>query len=61
MNNRTQRAGLLKTGNIQEVVAVLKVILKPLMELFQQDLVHLANHLKLLNERMVLVNPKFDE
>jgi hypothetical protein len=31
------------------------------LELFQHDLVHLSDHLKLINERMVLVNPKFDE
>ena len=30
-----------------------------LMEVFQGDFHHLANHLKLMNERMVLVNPKF--
>ena len=30
-----------------------------LMEVFQGDFFHLANHLKLMNDRMVLVNPKF--
>ena len=30
------------------------------MELFQNDMWNLGNHLKILNERMVLTNPKFD-
>ena len=30
-----------------------------LMELFGGDFVHLGNHLKLMNDRMVLVNPKY--
>ena len=30
-----------------------------LMDVFSGDFHHLANHLKLMNERMVLVNPKF--
>jgi len=29
------------------------------MDVFDGDLHHLSNHLKLMNERMVLVNPKF--
>lgn len=32
-----------------------------LMDLFGGDFVHLGNHLKLMNDRMVLVNPKYDE
>lgn len=31
-----------------------------LMEVFSGDLNHLSNHLKLMNDRMVLVNPKFN-
>jgi len=30
-----------------------------LMDVFDGDLYHLSSHLKLMNERMVLVNPKF--
>jgi hypothetical protein len=30
------------------------------MEVFSNNYVELAKHLKLMNDRMVLVNPKFD-
>ena len=30
-----------------------------LMDVFGGDYQHLSNHLKLMNDRMVLVNPKF--
>ena len=33
--------------------------IEPLMEVFSGDYGHLINHLKILNDRMVLVNPKF--
>jgi len=29
------------------------------MDVFSGDFHHLANHLKLMNDRMVLVNPKY--
>lgn len=32
----------------------------PLMRLFGNELEGVAEHLKLMNDRMVLVNPKFD-
>jgi hypothetical protein len=32
----------------------------PLMRLFNNELEGVAEHLKLMNDRMVLVNPKFD-
>lgn len=32
----------------------------PLLRLFNNELEGVAEHLKLMNDRMVLVNPKFD-
>jgi hypothetical protein len=41
------------------VIEIEPVRIKKLMDVFEGDLHHLSNHLKLMNERMVLVNPKF--
>ena len=32
---------------------------RELLQVFGQDYQHMANHLKLMNDRMVLVNPKY--
>jgi hypothetical protein len=41
------------------VIEIENVRVNQLMEVFSGDFHHLANHLKLMNDRMVLVNPKY--
>ena len=40
-------------------IVIEKMKVKELLDVFCGDYQHLANHLKLMNDRMVLVNPKF--
>lgn len=46
-------------GNESFVIEIEASRVPQLMDVFQGDLESLATHLKLMNERMVLVNPKF--
>lgn len=41
------------------IIEIENIRVQQLMDVFSGDYHHLANHLKLMNDRMVLVNPKF--
>ena len=42
------------------VIEIEKERVAPLMEVFSGEYSNLASHLKLMNDRMVLVNPRFN-
>lgn len=46
-------------GNESFVIEIEGARVPQLMDVFQNDLRALADHLKIMDERMVLVNPKF--
>lgn len=41
------------------IIEIESMRVQQLMDVFLGEYSHLANHLKLMNDRMVLVNPKF--
>ncbi len=49
-----------KEGPEQFVIEIEAMRVKQLMDIFDGDYKHLCSHLKLMNDRMVLVNPKFE-
>jgi hypothetical protein len=46
-------------GHESYIIEIERDRVGPLMEVFNNDYRLLANHLKLMNDRMVLVNPRF--
>jgi len=46
-------------GNESFVIEIEREKVDPLMEVFEGQFDHLIDHLKLINDRMVLVNPRF--
>ena len=47
-------------GPEQFVIDIEQARVSQLLEIFNADYKHLCSHLKLMNDRMVLVNPKFE-